>query len=61
MRDLSLHQTIIAVAALSGITVLAVMGVVPPEAVIAIYSAVLGASLGYVNGKKSARRLRGEE
>lgn len=53
MRDLSLHQTIVAVAGLVGVTVLAALGVVTPETVIAIYSLVLGSAVGYINGKKS--------
>jgi hypothetical protein len=53
VKDISLHQTIIAVAALIGITALAVVGVVDGQVVVAIYSLVLGGALGYVNGKKA--------
>jgi hypothetical protein len=53
MRDLSLHQTLVALAALLGITVLAIFGVVSGDVVVAIYSMALGGALGYINGKKS--------
>ena len=56
MKDLSLHQTLIACAALIGISVLAGLGVVSGDVVVAIYSVVLGGALGYVNGKMAGSR-----
>lgn len=55
MRDLSLHQTLVALFALTGITVLASLGIVSGDVVVAIYSMALGGALGYINGKKSAK------
>lgn len=53
MRNLTIHQTILASVGLVGITTLAALGQVSSDAVIAIYSAVIGGALGYVNGKKA--------
>lgn len=55
MRQLSLPQLILACVALIGITALGLEGAVSSDALVAIYSAVLGGSVGYVNGKKAAR------
>lgn len=55
MRDLSLHQALVAVAALIGVTVLGILDRISTEALIAVYSLVLGGSLGYVNGKKAGK------
>jgi hypothetical protein len=54
MRDLSLHQAVVAVVALIGISVLGALGKVSSEALVAVYSMCAGGALGYVNGKKSA-------
>lgn len=54
MRDLSLHQTLIAAFALAGITALGLAGKVSSDALVAVYSAIAGGALGYVNGKKTA-------
>jgi len=55
MRDLSLHQALVAVAALIGITVLGVLDRISSEALIAVYSMALGGAAGYINGKKASK------
>lgn len=52
-KDISTHQVIIACASLLGLTVLGVTGHVSGDAIVAVFSAVAGGSLGYVNGKKA--------
>ena len=47
MRDLSLHQTLIAAFALVGITALGLDGKVSSDALVAVYSAIAGGALGY--------------
>ena len=54
MKDLSFHQTLVAVVALVGITTLGALGMVSEGALIAIYSVVLGGAIGYINGKKAS-------
>ena len=54
MRDLNLHQALVAVVALIGISVLGALGKVSSEAVIAVYSMCAGGALGFVNGRYSA-------
>ena len=54
MRDLSLHQALVAIIALIGISVLGALGKVSSEALVAVYSMCAGGALGYVNGKKSS-------
>jgi len=54
MRDLSLHQALVAIVALIGISVLGALGKVSSEALIAVYSMCAGGALGHLNGKKSA-------
>ena len=49
----SAQQTIIAIVALIGMTALGILDKVSSDALIAVYSAVVGGALGYVNGKKS--------
>jgi len=61
MRNLSLHQTIIACVGLAGITLLAALGKVGGEVVSVIYTAVIAGALGYVNGKKAEAVKRGVE
>ena len=56
MRDLSLHQSLVAIVALIGISVLGALGKVRSEALIAVYSMVAGGALGYVNGKKAGAK-----
>ena len=56
MRDLSLHQSLVAIVALIGISVLGALGKVSAEALIAVYSMVAGGALGYVNGKKAGAK-----
>ena len=56
MRHLSLHQALVAVVALIGISVLGALDKVSSEALIAVYSMVAGGALGYVNGVKTASR-----
>jgi hypothetical protein len=53
MRDLSLHQALVAIVALIGISVLGALGKVSSEALVAVYSMCAGGALGYVNGKKA--------
>lgn len=55
MKDLSLHQTLVAIAALVGITVLAALSIVDASVVVGIYGTVLGSAIGYINGKKSGK------
>lgn len=55
MRDLSLHQALVAVVALVGVTVLGVLDRISAEALIAVYSMALGGAVGYVNGKKASK------
>lgn len=54
MRNLSLQQTSIAIAGLTGITILGALGQVSGDVVSVIYASVIGGALGYVNGKKTA-------
>ena len=56
MRDLSLHQALVAVAALIGITVLGALDRVSSEALIAVYSMSLGGAAGYLNGAKAHKK-----
>lgn len=49
---ISIPQTIIAIAALAGITLLGWQGEISGDALVAIYSAVIGGTIGYVNGKR---------
>lgn len=60
MRSLTLLQAAVAIAALIGITILGVNGNVNSDALVAIYSAVIGAGLGaggiIANGAADARR-----
>lgn len=53
MRNFSVQQTIVSIAALAGITTLGFTSTVSSDALIAVYSLVLGGALGYVNGKKA--------
>lgn len=53
MKQLSIPQLVLACVGLVGITVLSALDKVSADAVIAIYSAVVGGALGYVNGKKA--------
>lgn len=55
MRDLSLHQVIVSVVALGGLTILGITGHVSGDAIVAVFSAVAGGALGYVNGKKAGK------
>ena len=55
MRHLSLHQALVAVVALIGISVLGALDKVSSETLIAVYSMIAGGALGYVNGVKSGR------
>lgn len=54
MKNLSLHQTIVALVALTGITILGIFDRVSEGALIAVYSVVLGGAIGYINGKKAS-------
>jgi lipoprotein signal peptidase len=54
VRSLNLHQALVAVVALIGISVLGLFDKVSSEAVIAVYSMCAGGALGYVNGRFSA-------
>jgi hypothetical protein len=54
LRQLSLYQTVIAVVALVGISVLGAIDKVSSDALIAVYSMTAGSALGYVNGKRNA-------
>jgi hypothetical protein len=54
MKNISLNQTVIAVAGLVGITVLAALGKVSSDVVSIIYASVITGALGYINGKKAA-------
>ena len=56
MRDLSLHQALVAIVALIGISVLGALGKVSSVALVAVYSRCAGGALGYVNGKKAASK-----
>jgi hypothetical protein len=55
MRDLSTHQAIVAIASLTGLTILGMTGHVSGDAIVAVFSAVAGGALGYVNGKKASK------
>jgi hypothetical protein len=56
---LTLYQVVLALAALTGITVLALKGTVSGDVVVAIYSAIIGAGLAgggaLANGVAQAR------
>ena len=56
MRDLSLHQALVAIVALVGISVLGALGKESSDALVAVYSMCAGGALGYVNGKKAANK-----
>jgi len=56
MRSLNLHQALVAIVALIGISVLGALDRVSSEAVIAVYSMCAGGALGFVNGRWSARK-----
>ena len=56
MRSLNLHQALVAIVALIGISVLGALNRVSSEAVIAVYSMCAGGALGYVNGRFSASK-----
>ena len=56
MRDLSLHQALVAIVALIGISILGALGKVSSKALVAVYSMCAGGALGYVNGKKAASK-----
>lgn len=54
MRNLSIAQVVICCVSLAGITLLGMFDKVSSDALIAIYSAVIGGAIGYVNGQKAS-------
>lgn len=54
MRQLSLNQTMVAIASIAGVIVLAALGKVSGDAAVAVVSTIGGGAVGYINGKKAA-------
>lgn len=53
VRALGYSQLIVALAAMTGITILGLTGNVSSDAIVGVYGGVIGAALGYANGSRS--------